>query len=164
MKAFPLDSIRRALGSDRHATASILHQTWELAMGLVPTGQPSAAPSVARASDRGSARTELDVDNEVKRIELMYQRMAQANEDVKAAPKATHKRRHEAVETVAAPGGTKEEKTCPDCVVCCAVATHAILPCGHMCVCVGCKEALRDKYNRCPLCRGPVQSIVRIFT
>jgi hypothetical protein len=47
------------------------------------------------------------------------------------------------------------------CVVCMdAGPTHALVPCGHQCVCATCSAALRA----CPLCRGAVASAVRVFT
>jgi len=46
------------------------------------------------------------------------------------------------------------------CVVCLdAPASHALLPCGHRCVCAGCAETM----STCPICRGGVQGSVRIF-
>lgn len=47
-----------------------------------------------------------------------------------------------------------------DCVVCMdAAATHALVPCGHKCVCETCAE----KLDICPKCRGTIQARVRIF-
>lgn len=37
---------------------------------------------------------------------------------------------------------------------------HAVVPCFHMCVCVGCSKRI----HQCPICRGPVDRIQRIFT
>jgi hypothetical protein len=48
------------------------------------------------------------------------------------------------------------------CVVCFdAPKDHAIVPCMHMCVCEACAQLLRD---RCPVCRGPIERIVHVFT
>ena len=47
-----------------------------------------------------------------------------------------------------------------DCVVCMdAAATHALVPCGHKCVCESCASRL----STCPTCRTPVQAHLRIF-
>ena len=46
------------------------------------------------------------------------------------------------------------------CVVCLdAPRTHAMLPCGHRCVCHSCTGG----HNRCPLCRTEVQGTVRVW-
>lgn len=36
---------------------------------------------------------------------------------------------------------------------------HAIVPCFHMCVCSACSQRI----HQCPMCRGPVERIQRIF-
>lgn len=46
---------------------------------------------------------------------------------------------------------------------CCICLTNekdqAVVPCFHMCVCSGCSTRIRQ----CPMCRGPVERIQRIF-
>ena len=47
------------------------------------------------------------------------------------------------------------------CVVCLeAQASHALIPCGHRCVCASCQEVLRT----CPMCRAVITSALRVFT
>ena len=41
-------------------------------------------------------------------------------------------------------------------------STHVIVPCGHKCVCDQCARGYRAGSN-CPICRGRVQSVVRVF-
>ena len=94
-------------------------------------------------------------------------------------PQPTHQLRHAASRTPGQlppqrPTGSyhEEKKTAPGlkregssidasaCVVCLAKsATHAVVPCGHRCVCVGCAELIRD----CPMCRGSKQSVMRVY-
>ena len=38
---------------------------------------------------------------------------------------------------------------------------HAIIPCGHLCVCAGCCASAQ--LIECPICREPVGQITRIF-
>eukprot|EP01139_Manchomonas_bermudensis_P022556 Amastigsp_a693192_6.p2 type:complete len:151 gc:universal Amastigsp_a693192_6:649-197(-) len=46
------------------------------------------------------------------------------------------------------------------CVICMdARREYAIVPCGHMCLCVGCRSGL----SACPVCRAPITSLMRIF-
>ena len=72
--------------------------------------------------------------------------------------------RHEA-------GGTEEEEEADEavephegvCVVCQERhQTHCIVPCGHRCLCGPCAK-LFQKTAACPVCRGPVATIIRVF-
>ena len=46
------------------------------------------------------------------------------------------------------------------CVICISdVRTHAVAPCGHMCLCAVCAQRIVE----CPLCRGPVVLTMKIF-
>ena len=47
------------------------------------------------------------------------------------------------------------------CVVCFERAkTHMVFPCGHRCLCAGCSELMADA---CPMCRGPIMGICKVF-
>ena len=49
-----------------------------------------------------------------------------------------------------------------ECVVCLSErATHAVVPCGHMIVCGAC--AGQARLEQCPLCRGVVAQLMRVF-
>ena len=58
------------------------------------------------------------------------------------------------------------------CVVCCdQERTHALIPCGHLCLCTSCSEMIveasssRSDYPlRCPVCREPCETAMRVFT
>jgi len=48
----------------------------------------------------------------------------------------------------------------PCCVICLEGAQETALdPCGHICMCLACSEAVRD----CPMCRAPTAKSLRIF-
>eukprot|EP00929_Paragymnodinium_shiwhaense_P060102 TRINITY_DN30051_c0_g1_i1.p1 TRINITY_DN30051_c0_g1~~TRINITY_DN30051_c0_g1_i1.p1 ORF type:complete len:574 (+),score=105.45 TRINITY_DN30051_c0_g1_i1:172-1893(+) len=51
------------------------------------------------------------------------------------------------------------------CVVCLErPADTAVVPCGHMCGCGQCLQAIQGTpAAQCPLCRGPVTSVIKIF-
>mmetsp|Transcript_32328 Transcript_32328/g.67815 ORF Transcript_32328/g.67815 Transcript_32328/m.67815 type:complete len:442 (+) Transcript_32328:93-1418(+) len=53
------------------------------------------------------------------------------------------------------------------CVICRdEVAVMAVVPCGHLCLCIDCAEACMSGQTgsrSCPLCRGNMQSILRIY-
>jgi len=56
-----------------------------------------------------------------------------------------------------------EERACLICRV--AVKTHAVMPCGHKCMCGSCSEQLllRSSEPTCPVCRKAAVQIVQIF-
>ncbi|KAI3698898.1 hypothetical protein L2E82_42805 [Cichorium intybus] len=37
-----------------------------------------------------------------------------------------------------------------------------VLPCRHMCMCIGCAKVLRFQTNRCLICRRPVERLLEI--
>jgi hypothetical protein len=41
--------------------------------------------------------------------------------------------------------------------------SHALLPCGHLCVCVDCADQLAAGNSPCPVCRRPIDRAVQIF-
>lgn len=73
---------------------------------------------------------------------------------------------HEATRKRALPVSDGEEETESRlCVVCQDVGkTHALIPCGHFCLCEHCAEHIvRQSPRVCPLCRRAVRSVVRIW-
>jgi len=50
-----------------------------------------------------------------------------------------------------------------ECVICMTEARNTVvIPCRHMCLCHQCAEVLRHQSNKCPICRGPVRSLLKI--
>lgn len=60
--------------------------------------------------------------------------------------------------------GMGEDGTGDDaCVVCLSAPKNTtVLPCRHMCLCRDCAEELRLQTNKCPICRAPVSSLLKI--
>lgn len=55
-----------------------------------------------------------------------------------------------------------EPDVCPLCMD--VEADSAVVPCGHFCGCYGCLTAVQGTANaQCPICRGPVDSVMRIY-
>jgi len=54
-----------------------------------------------------------------------------------------------------------------ECAVCMSnVPDSVIVPCGHVCLCHDCGEALLEldgTRKTCPICRGPINSVVKLF-
>ncbi|KAL1404867.1 E3 ubiquitin-protein ligase neurl1b [Vanrija albida] len=75
-----------------------------------------------------------------------------------------HKRVHE-LEAAARRGGTSVIG--PECIVCNEeTASHAIVKCGHLCLCQGCSTKVLAQGKRCPMCREPVNQqsdLLRIY-
>jgi hypothetical protein len=52
------------------------------------------------------------------------------------------------------------------CVICEAQeCTHALVPCGHLCLCAACVKMLIDEAEElslCPVCRQPSSKAIRV--
>ena len=58
------------------------------------------------------------------------------------------------------PEGLKREPSSNPCVICMdKKATHAIVPCGHQCLCPDCAVFV----DKCPMCRVAKQCVIKIF-
>jgi hypothetical protein len=40
--------------------------------------------------------------------------------------------------------------------------SHTFVPCGHLCVCATCSDAVMAGAKECPICRVPAQMAMRI--
>ena len=69
---------------------------------------------------------------------------------------------------VQAADGQDADSRDADSHVCCIcyfqAKTHALIPCGHMCLCESCAAMLPPSSSRCPMCRKEIQQVVRIFS
>ena len=63
-----------------------------------------------------------------------------------------------------ATGAEEAEEESTQLLECCVCLdgepTYAVIPCGHRCLCAGCRGAAT---RECPVCRTPAQGTVRIF-
>ena len=49
------------------------------------------------------------------------------------------------------------------CVICMAEPRNVVvLPCRHMCLCIACADIYRVKSNKCPICRAPLRSLIKV--
>lgn len=59
--------------------------------------------------------------------------------------------------------GTVEDVSV-ECIVCFdAERTHALVPCGHLCVCKACVELILEQRGTCPLCRKVCAMAMRVY-
>ncbi len=59
-----------------------------------------------------------------------------------------------------------DKKSDFSCCICLIQNKNIVLfPCKHMATCDGCYESMRSiNYSKCPVCRSPIESIIKIFT
>ena len=61
----------------------------------------------------------------------------------------------------------EEAEDCNLCVICLAAErSHALVPCGHQCICVACSALLfkTSSATTCPVCRASCREAIRIFS
>ena len=59
----------------------------------------------------------------------------------------------------APPPAPESARVTAECAVCWETATQIVTPCGHFCLCENCS----DGFTKCPICRGDVQGIFKVF-
>ena len=66
--------------------------------------------------------------------------------------------------TTASAAAADANSESPLCCVCMdRKRSAALLPCGHVCVCVECAGRLRSREQSCPICRSRIDKFVRLF-
>ena len=61
-------------------------------------------------------------------------------------------------------GGRRNINNSEDlCIICCVQRSCIVFGCGHLCYCSNCYNEIKDKNNNCPLCRNPIQNILKIY-
>jgi hypothetical protein len=114
-----------------------------------------AAAEVAAAAERVKMEEEmaalaLSVQSDLQRARSNARRMQQMQAQLGVPPAAP------------APHPDSEETMCVVCFD--APKDHAIVPCGHQCVCARCAEQLtKTRTPMCPVCRGPIQQTMKVF-
>ena len=66
----------------------------------------------------------------------------------------------EFVELPEPPRPASTEPATAECAICWdGEAEYAVVPCGHRCLCANCSKAVSE----CPVCRGEIAAVLRIF-
>ena len=115
-----------------------------------------AAAAVAGATEAAAAAERLRMEEQAAALTLTMQTAAQQLQQLHAQL---------GVVAPAAPAPQLEAEGAL-CVVCMdAPKQYAIRPCMHMCTCEACTQQLQEQGARsCPVCRGPIEGIERVFT
>lgn len=101
----------------------------------------------------------------VRALQRRRERLSRALRQETRARRRAEERARKALEELSAATANAVESgdaCAAECVVCLsAPASHALVPCFHLCVCVACANQLNPP--RCPLCRRNCTSAQRIF-
>lgn len=62
------------------------------------------------------------------------------------------------------PEAGKQDSVVGQCVVCWDAPAQAVcIPCGHLAGCMECLSEIKEKSWGCPVCRAPLQQVVKVF-
>lgn len=82
-------------------------------------------------------------------------------EDNKIADRKTGLNLHELVQEM---GPSPTAPVSSSCSICWEAAVEgACVPCGHMAGCMGCLNEIKTKKGECPVCRCPINQVIRIY-
>lgn len=135
----------------------------------VPGLKPPAGLASGRLSRRrydGDAkafRVRLDShDAQMKRILPFFRNIETVS--ASGSPDAVHARICATVRAPIAVVSRTSGVSSQMCAVCLSEpASHIVTPCGHQCGCKQCLETLKQSTGICPICRGRIGSIIRVF-
>ena len=123
-----------------------------------PCNQKQQSPGAVLSAEDGKVGSEVTADL-----------AAQPCQQPRLAAQPCQEREEPGQTQLAAPAKAEPEAREADeladsslCVVCVdAVRTHAVVPCGHKCFCEDCASS--SHYLHCPLCRGGVKELMRVW-
>jgi len=169
---------------ERHAAAElsqVISSVSELALETRPSAQvevtamnPYAAaytplePAVAATRARREElhlRARQRTEEETRRLEAESVRLEQYRREAQVQRRETEdSAAPTAPAAPAAPAAASQNPGADEaalCVVCFEkTKTHMVFPCGHRCLCEGCSKLMADA---CPMCRGPIVGICKVF-
>jgi hypothetical protein len=122
--------------------------------GRAAAEEAAAAAVVKAAAEVAAAAERVKMEEEMAALAMTMQsdalRMQQMQAQLGVPPAAP------------APHPDSEETMCVVCFD--APKDHAIVPCGHMCVCARCAEQLtKTRTPTCPVCREPIIQTMKVF-
>jgi hypothetical protein len=128
----------------------------------VAAEEAAAAAAVKAVAEAAEAAERLRVEEEVAALTLKMQGDALTRQSDALRLQQMQARLGSSVAPPAALVPGAEETLCVVCVD--APKQYAMLPCLHMCACGPCAQRLLElDPARCPVCRGPIERIGRVF-
>jgi hypothetical protein len=116
-----------------------------------------AAAAVKEAADAEAEAERLQAEEEVAALTLVMQGTSMRLQEARARLGSSV-----APPVAPAPYPDAEETLCVVCFD--APKDHAIVPCGHVCVCASCAEQLTTtRTPMCPVCRAPILQTLKLF-
>jgi hypothetical protein len=126
----------------------------EQARAAAEEAAAAAAVKAVAAAERARLAAEAEVAEAVKRQLL--------EEEVSALTMRLQQVQAELGSGSGTPHSDAEETMCVVCFD--APKDHAIVPCGHICVCAKCAEQLtKTRTPTCPVCREPIRETMKVF-
>ena len=126
----------------------------ERARAAAEEAEAAAAVKAAAAAERARVAAEAEAVEAVKR-QLLEERLAALALETQQVQ----------AELGSSSGTSHSDAEQTMCVVCFdAPKDHAIVPCGHICVCARCAEQLtKTRTPTCPVCRGTIRETMKVF-
>jgi len=129
------------------------------------TNRSTVEPSIGARGDEDDKSEILmlrrllkEKDEQIHRLNTELQQYKQQRQQQQQHTPAT-----KPAETVAVPSGQQEGEQ-EMCCICMARAVDSVcIPCGHICMCTACGEALRFRGHDCPLCRQGIRAVQKVY-
>jgi hypothetical protein len=154
--------LQLALNRGHTAVERVLRQFQQ--RRATPQPLPAAQETGTRLSTL-EAETAADSAAELQQERQLHAETAQVGANAAAEVDRLRDELNALATLLAAAGLSDEQRSEHTCVVCIDATTdHAVIPCGHVCLCSTCGPRLaRTRHARCPICREPVQSLQKLF-
>ena len=107
-----------------------------------------------RRMEEAHRKSIIELYTEVQVAQCRLEKLPHAEDVQRTAPQARPMSTQAAM--------VEEENVSDVCIVCLdATSTHAMIPCGHKCVCAACASVVGE---HCPVCRTSCQGSMHIFS
>ncbi|KAJ9457633.1 putative E3 ubiquitin-protein ligase LUL2 [Diplonema papillatum] len=173
MKLQPVPPVRLPEGTNVECTSDAIDfsefptasfsptaQSWALVIQLeymVPsTSESGASPTRAPAHAQSQfSYLQIDTENETANVQVQKLQVGREVFEVEDIYGAHVVEETPLEDTVA----DKDDLTCVICLT--EPRDTLVMPCRHQCLCFGCASYLRKQMNKCPMCRGQIEGLLK---